>query len=595
MGSVTTQSTQKMQVSELDFDAIKQNLKSYLQSRSEFTDYNFEGSGISVLLDILAYNTHYNAVYLNFVANEMFLDTATNRNNIVSLAKSLGYTPSSIKAARAYVDLAIQYVEGDPETVFVPKHTKFITTLGSSLYTFFTLADVDVVNFAVSNLEIVEGTPMQATYVMDGSDLSQKFMIPTNLADTSADLLSVIVQESFYNTNQQKYTKAESIAAISASSAVYWLQEHEDGKFEIVFGDGVFGKKPANGQVVIIDYVQTHGAVANGAQVFTAPEMTHTTVSMHTAGSISAGGSEAETAESIRFRAPRNFAAQSRIVTAQDAKTKLLEEFSFIQSVNVWGGEDETPPQYGKMFISIKPVTGLYLTSSFKNIVVDKIKTDFGVVSISPEIVNPAYTYIIPTIKIVFDSSLTAKSSVQIKSEVVATAIAYATNNLSLFDSKFRHSVLVGDMSATDQSILSCSVDIRIAQILEAQTTLGNYTLAFNNAFERSETSSVGTITSSGFLLDGSVCYFEDDPSAETLKIMTYSASGVKTYINTASGTVDYASGTVTVNAFKTDEATDVILSVKPLDLDLTPAMNQILVMETEDITATIIDEPSSR
>jgi hypothetical protein len=584
--AVTTQNREKLSVTELDFDSIKTNLKTFLQSKPNFTDYDFDASGLSVLLDLLAYNTHYQAMYLNYAVNELFIDSAVQRNSLISLSKSLGYVPTSMTSASCFVDMAVLGGEN------VDKYTKFITTIDGSVYEFFANDDYLSVGNILTNMELVEGVPLTVSYIVDSSDDQQEFRVPTANCDTN--YLEVIVQEGVHNTNQEVYIRNENITTVSNTSAVFWLQAHENGEYEVKFGDDVFGKKPVDGNIVIINYVYSNGSAGNGARTFSCPSISDSIVTMHTTGEYASGGAEPEGIESIRFRAPRLFESQHRIVTAQDCKIKLLEDFSIIDSIRVWGGEEEDPPQYGKMFIAIKPVSGLFVTSSVKATIINKIKNDYGVVSIDYEVVDPQYTYIQPTARVTYDNKVTAKTSATIASEITDTISTYQTNNLAAFDNKFRLSVLLGEIDGTDPSIRNSLLDLRLAQNLETSTLIENYKIEFNNPLEYDSTATVGNLSSGSFLKNGYTTYFEDRPSTGAIIMYRLNSDNEKVYMNNTAGTIDYNTGEINIASLQPDEAGTIEISVEPVREDLTPAKNQIFVINTEDISVLMINEPSS-
>ena len=431
----------KLQVSDFDFDDIKANLKSFLQDQSEFQDYDFEGSGFAVLLDLLAYNTHYLGFNANMLANEMYLDSADIRKNIVSLAKMLGYTPTSPKSPTATIDILLNNVTGSPATVTMAKGTAFTTTVDGETYQFVTnaahtTAPINGV-YTFSNISIFEGTLVTFKYTADSTDVDQRFVIPSVSADTST--LKVSVQNSASDTTTSTYTLATGITSISATSKVYFLQEMEDGKFEVYFGDDVLGNKLDDGNIVILEYIVSNKDEANGASSFTLSGNIggFSDVSITTVSSAQ-GGSEAQTKESIRFNAPLQYSAQDRAVTTADYETIVQSLYPNAQSVSAWGGEDDETPQYGVVKIAIKAASGSTLTNTTKTDLVTQLKK-YNVASVRPEIVDPEITKILLTSTIKFDAKSTTKTATTLKSDVLTTLTNYNTSTLSPFDGVFRY------------------------------------------------------------------------------------------------------------------------------------------------------------
>ena len=365
----------KLDISELDFDAIKVNLKNFLSKQSEFSDYNFEGSGFAILLDLLAYNTHYLGFNANMLANEMYLDSADIRANIVSLAKMLGYTPTSAKAPVASLDIIVNGPVGT--TLVMDKGTTFTTSVDGTTYNYITneeisTSPVDGV-FKFSNVSVYEGTATQFRYTVDEQDPDQKFIIPSANADTST--LKVKVQTSLQDATSTTFTQVTGLTKLSDESAIYFLNETETGKFQVTFGDGVLGRKLQQGNIVILDYIVSNKSLSNGAKTFT-PAGTIGGFSdiQVTTKSVSQGGSEAETKESIRYNAPLQYTAQDRAVTTSDYEGKVLSIYPNAQSVSAWGGEDDETPVYGVVKIAIKAASGSTLTTQTKKDIVDRLK-----------------------------------------------------------------------------------------------------------------------------------------------------------------------------------------------------------------------------
>ena len=348
----------KLNISELDFTKIKDNLVGFMSNQSDFVGYNFAGSSFDVLLDVLAYNTHYNAYYANMIANEMFLDSATLRNSVVARAKHLGYVPRSARGSKAAVTLEITPT-GDPALISISKNTQFQGDVDGVSYIWCTSNSHSVnVNangiYTVSTVELTQGIPVTFRYTANTGDVDQKFLLPN--ANTDTDSLSVVIQTSDTDTESYSYTLANDITTVNATSKVYFLTENEDGKYEVEFGDGVLGKKLANGNIVILSSLICDADVTNGAKSFSVVSDVggYANVKVLTT-SAADGGQSPEDVEGIKFNAPKNYDAQNRCVTTHDYVNTIKKEYSGAQSVVAWGGEDDDPPVYGKVFIAIKP------------------------------------------------------------------------------------------------------------------------------------------------------------------------------------------------------------------------------------------------
>ena len=591
----------KLSVSELDFDNIKSNLKTFLQNQSEFQDYDFEGSGFAVLLDTLAYNTHYLGFNANMLANEMYLDSADIRKNIVSLAKMLGYTPTSPKSPTASIDILVNNASGS--SITMAKGTTFTTTVDGTTYQFVTNAShtitpsSGVYNF--SSIPIYEGTLVTFKYTVDTSDPDQKFIIPSANADTST--LKVQIQNSVSDTTTATWTKATGFTSLDNTSKVYFLQEGEDGKFEVYFGDGVVGKSLDDGNIVILEYIVSNKADANGASTFTLSgsvgsftDVTITTVSN------AQGGAEAQTKESIRYNAPLQYARQDRAVTTSDYETLVQELYPNAQSVSAWGGEDDETPVYGVVKIAIKAASGSTLTNTTK----ESIKTQlqkYNVASVRPEIVDPETTSIILTSTVKYDEKATTKTSDTLKSNVTTTLTNYNTDTLQKFDGVFRHSKVTGLIDDTDSSILSnvTKLDIRktFTPTLSAST---RYDIYFRNAIYNPHTGhksgTGGVISTSGFKVpnDNNVYDLDDDGSGNIRRY--YFVGSVRTYVNNTQGTVNYATGQITINSLtvasveniRGASSTVIEVTVEPASYDIVPVRDQILEIDTANSIITV-------
>ena len=589
----------KLDITELDFDQIKQNLKVFLQAQPEFSDYNFEGSGFAVLLDLLAYNTHYLGFNANMLANEMYLDSADVRANVVSLAKMLGYTPASAKAPVANIDVVVNDATGT--TLTMNKGTVFTSSVDGTTYNFITNTDtttspIDGV-FKFSSIPVYEGTPVTFRYTVDTQDPDQKYIIPSVNADTTT--LQIKVQKSLNDQTSETYTGVSGLLKLNNESQIYFLSETDTGKFEVKFGDGIIGKKLEHGNIVIMDYIVTNRSEANGAKLFNPAgnigsfsNITVTTVSE------AQGGSAPETKESIRFNAPLQYTAQDRAVTTSDYETKVISIYPNTQSVSAWGGEDDETPVYGVVKIAIKPTSGSTLTTQTKADIVSQLK-EYNVASVTPQIVDPEITSIVLNSTAKYNERATTKDAETIKADIISTLGKYNVSTLQKFDSMFRHSKVIKEIDDTDQSILSNITTLKVRKSFAPTLNSSlKYNIYFRNAIYNPHmghnSSMGGVVTSTGFKVAGSTFeqFLDDDGNGN---IRAYYLSGAtRVYTNSTQGTVDYTTGAITINSLQITEisnirgsaSTVIEVTVQPASNDIVPVRDQILEL---DITNSII------
>ena len=553
----------RLDVTELDFDEIKSNLKTFLQNQDTFSDYNFEGSGLNILLDTLAYNTHYMAFNANMLANEMFLDSASLRGSVVSHAKMLGYEPTSVVSPTAVLNVILNNVTTDTYTM--PVGTKFNATVDGTSYGFVSTsaytASKSGTNVTFNDVLVYEGTYITTRYTVDNTNIDQRFVIPNALVDSKT--IKVVIQNSSTDTTQNTWIKTTDITQLNQNSLSYFIQEIEDGKFEVVFGDDVVSKKLSNGNIVLISYVVTNKDAANGASGFTnaatiqgISDVTVTTVSKAT------GGGERESIDSIKLHAPLDYASQGRCVTANDYKVYAKKLYPSAQTVQVFGGEDGSfdsslgvvsTPEYGRVFISIKSVSGNNLTSSEKSNLIKGLQ-QYNVASITPVIVDPEMTYIILQSVVKFNSNKTDKSKDTIASLVNATIKNHGEDNLKDFNKPLRHSVLVKEIQDTDTSITSNSLNVTLSKWLTPslnQTV--SYKISFNNKLNNPHNDHLketgGIISTTGFKVTGdtsTVYYFDDDGSGNLRRY--YLVGSTRTYVDNTAGVIDYVNGIITIS-----------------------------------------------
>ncbi len=597
--TTSTTETKKLQVTELDFDQIKTNLKQFLKNQSEFADYDFEGSGMAVLLDLLAYNTHYLGFNANMAANEAFLDSAELRSSVVSLSKMLGYTPSSAVSPKAVINLVLTDATGP--SVTMPAGTKFTTTVDNNSYTYVTNSDNTITPtdgvYTFSNIDIYEGTRVTFEYTVDSTNEEQRFVIPNNNVDITT--LGVLVQNSISDTTSFTYAKASSQIGVTATSKVYFIQEIEDGKFEIYFGDGVTGVKPSNGNIVKLTYIVTNKSASNTASTFTLSGTVGGFGGTVTTVSNSSGGTDAENIASIKLNAPLQFSAQDRAVTAADYKTLVKQIYPAASAIQVWGGEDNAVPAYGRVYISIKAKDGTTLTSSDKSSIQTQLE-DYAIASVRPVITDPETTFITLKTTFKYDSNLTVEDATTLASKVQSTISKYSDDNLNNFVGVFRHSELIGLIDDVDTSILSNITTVNMYQTFKPEITSSSsqaYTIAFNNAIYNPHTghqSSTGVVQSTGFQLDSNTDreYFFNDDGSGNIRLY-YLVSGVKTYENNTWGTVNYTTGEIKIASAiisavsNVDGATSTKIRVtaKPSSNDVAPVRGQILSIDISNST----------
>ena len=586
----------KFIVADLDFDAIKSNLKAFLQDQTQFSDYNFEGSGFSVLLDTLAYNTHYLGFNANMLTNEMYLDSADIRKNIVSLAKMLGYTPSSPKAPRASVDITLN--DGTGSAVTMDKGTTFTSVIDNVTYQFITNEDITMtpINgvYKFSNVPLYEGTLVSFRYTVDSNDVDQRYIIPNVNADTTT--LKVSVQTSANDTTLQTYSLASGLKGLNDTSKAYFLKETETGKFEVYFGDGIIGNKLADGNIVILEYIITNKEEANGASVFkTGSSIGGFTDITIVTKSNAESGAEAESKESIRFNAPLQYTAQNRAVTTTDYETLVKSIYPNAQSISAWGGEDDETPIYGVVKIAVKAPGGSSLTNKTKLDIVNKLKP-YNVASVRPEIVDPITTSVLLVVNAKFDKKSTVKTADTLRSEIESAITDYNSNTLTAFDGVFRYSKLTGLVDDVDSSILSNITTVKMRKSFTPTIASSTkYNIYFRNAIYNPHSGHESVLSSTGFKVSGNDNeMFLDDDGMGNVRVY-YLVSGIKTVHNATQGTIDYSTGEIIINSLSIASISDIRgATSKVVEITATPSSNDIVPVRDQileiDIANSIIN-----
>jgi hypothetical protein len=491
----------RLRVTELDFDTIKENLKTFLSQQSEFTDYDFEGSGLNILLDVLAYNTHYQAYYLNMIANESFLDTSILRDSVVSHAKTLGYVPYSRKASRAFINFTVNTSSSLASTVTIPKGYRFLSEqIDGVSYGFVALTETTVEkannDFVFFSLPIHEGQLVSYVFSYDeSSNPKQIFSLPDTNIDTST--LTVTVQPSSTNTEITVYTLATDASNTQSNSEVFYLQEGRAQTYEIYFGNNVIGKKLSDGSILNVNYLLTNGEDANKANNFVATETlvdslgnTQTDFIINPISAAS-GGAERESVDEIKFSAPTQFTTQNRLVTYSDYESYIKKNYPALDSISVWGGEDEIPAIYGTVFVSLKPKQGYFISDAEKQRIIDEIIKPKSIVAVNTIIRDPDFLYLLVNSNVLYNAKKTTLTNVQLKNVIRNAIVSYKQEFLDKFESTFVLSKIQDAIDGVDSNaIIGSEVIVRVQKRFEP--TLGQskpYTLFYNVPLHR------GTIT----------------------------------------------------------------------------------------------------
>ncbi len=593
----------QINVTDLDFDNISDNLKNYLKGQTIFKDYNFEGATLSILIDLLAYASHVGAVNTNIAASELFLDSAQIRKNVVSRAKDLGFVPSSEKASTATATMQLRNVKGAdgiiPEltSMIMPRGTIFTTTYEGTNYEFVTsetyTPSIDNTTFTYNDIELVQGTFAQDQYVFDSQIANSKFV----LSNSRVDKLRMTVTVNSGGTSST-YSLSTDISNITTTSKVYYTQENEEGFIEIYFGDGTLGTKLLDGDIITVDYIIVEDIHADGANRF----QQTTAINGYSDSSIvvsqkATGGAEKESIESIKFKATKFYTSQNRLVTLNDYKAKVQEYYPNADAVAVWGGEDNDPPAYGKVFIALKPNNADYLSDTEKSLVKTNLNK-LNMLTVRPEIVDADIIKILISTTFKYNPNLTTLTAGELATLVKGTINQFDTDELNGFDAIFRHSNLLKTIDASDTSILSNTTNIRLKKKLKGtvSTTPKGYTVSMGNPLYNPHSGhnamSGGIITTTGFKIGGdsvNTYYFDDDGAGNVRRY--YLSGATRVYKDNAAGIVNYATGLVTINAFiltstvNTDTSID--FTVIPSGNDVVAERGNLIDISSDDISVT--------
>ena len=576
-----------VQVANLDFTEIKSSLKEYLRSNSDFTDYDFEGSTLSTLLDVLAYNTYYTAFNANMVVNEAFLESATLRDNVVSLAKQIGYLPKSSVSPTAVLNINADFSTQNniPSIVKMPRGSQYLTRINGTTYSFITAKDYVVGLNSQSiaefqDVEIKEGNYVIETFTFN-SAIPQRFILQNAGIDTST--LKVTVRPTFNSTSVVEYRLADSIIGFDGTSQVFFLQEGEDERYEIIFGDGILGKKLDSNNYIEVSYITTNGSAANAARVFSygavledqvggndyAPTITLTTTT------AASGGESLETVDSIKRNAPKFFNTQNRAVTADDYESIIRRIFPAIADIVCFGGEDASPPEYGKVKIVVKPSYATKLSAYTKNLIATDLKK-YAVVSVTPEIVDPSITYVELNSNINYNKSKTTLNESELKASVINSLTTYrSTSDLEKFNGRFKYSRIVGIIDATDESITSNETEIKLRKdFIPVLNTVTQYEICYQNVVKSG--CSNPSVQSSGFVVAGypsDIVYLADDQKGNVYLYKIDPTTQNRFILNAQQGTIDYGKGEVMLNRLNIIKGTyddgRIELRVSPTNKDI--------------------------
>lgn len=554
-----------LRVAELDFDTIKSNLKTFLSSQSEFTDYDFEGSGLSTLIDLLAYNTHYNAYLANMLMNELFLDSAVKRTSAVSIAKHLGYVPRSVRGARATVTVQVNSPAGSPTSLTLSRYTPFTTTINGTTLTFLNTSPYSIAptgsSYIFNDVEIIEGQNFEYRYTVSSPGPNEKFEIPS--ADVDTTTLRVIVQNSSADTTQTVYSLFSDLSTVESNSNIYYLEENGNGRYQVFFGDGIFGKLLSAGNIVILQYLICSGengnVSGNLSQSFTLNGTVEGNSNLTiTTNNNSTGGANKETISEIKFNAPRQYLTQNRAITAEDYKSIITTNYPLAQSIAVWGGEDNVPPIYGKIIISLKPYDGYVISNTTKEFIRNSILGNRKAMAIQIEFVDPEYFYVNLSVTVKYNSRNTTASPATIRNLVITSINNYFRNNLERFDADFFLSKLSANIDSVNSSIVGTLIQVSLQKRIEP-------TLRINNAFSGTDSLNFynkikpNGVTSTRFSIvsgtENISVVFKDvpdtippNPDGTGTLVLRNILTGQTVVQNV--GTINYATGVVSINSF---------------------------------------------
>lgn len=594
-------SNKKINTTELDFDAIKSNFKEYLRGQDQFRDFDFEGSSMSILLDVLAYNTHYNALYTNLAVNEAFIDSASKRTSVVSKAKELGYTPQSTLGATARVNIVISTSSSNaPEVIELPRLTRFISVVDGVELGFYTteslLASKINGRYTFNNVTLKEGNLYNYRFIYADD---ARFVIPNKNIDLTT--LRVTVQENAQSMTFKTLTRSESIVDLTRDSQVYFIKEIDGELFELEFGDGIIGAQLANGNVISIEYLISKGVLGNNAKVFTYGDSAIVAGQSTTVATLasSTGGTPIEDIESIRWNAPRFYAAQNRCVTEEDYKAIILSKFPDASSVHVWGGETNTPPTFGEVYVSVKPTENRILSDDEKSFIINDVLGPRKLINIKPRIVDPIYIRLNLDVSVYYDPIRTNLMASEIVSNVRDNILFYSNSDIERFERVFKFSKLSRVIDDTDISIVSNTTKLKLIYgITPVLNTSVTYKVDIGNPVYNPGLLG-SSIISAGFFSAGSteVFYISDRPDgiSDIGALYVFAVRNNVRVPITDIGTIDYTNGIITLTGLNISGlvSSDVSLdfTIEPDSNDVVAQRNHIVYVDPTLLTVTPIIE----
>jgi hypothetical protein len=572
------------QVANLDFEDIKVALKDYMRAQTDFTDYDFEGSALSNLIDVLAYNTYYTAFNTNMVVNELFIDSATLRDNVVAIAKQLGYRPKSATSPTAYVSFKVNYTNPTTDTeLLLKKGSGFIATYDNNVYQYVVLDDVtaqvvnDVATF--TDVAVNEGTQLTNTFTVNTALKGQRFILDNQNIDTNTIRVRVYPTGGSFS---EPYLVADNILGVDGNSKVFFLDEIEDERYEILIGDGILGKKLENNARIEVSYLTTSGPESNGVRTFVfsgvlenpqgvSPTAFTTSITSTTA---SAGGEEIESTQKIKYTAPKAYGTQDRAVTAQDYEAIVRQVYPATSDIIIFGGEDQDPPEYGRVFIALKPKDASYLTSLTKNQIIEELKK-YVVASVEPKLIDPSILYVELNSKIYYNRESTDQTPAQIRDKVIGGVQSYLdTSDTEKFNGKFRYSKMVGVIDDADKSINSNLTEVTMRKdFYPSLNSTFYYEVCFQNAFDVNCDDPI--LSSTGFRVTEYPNFdvYVEDRGGKIVLYRLDSVTGEKVVLDSDIGDIDYVKGELKMYALTIIKGSffdnRISLRVKPLSNDI--------------------------
>lgn len=594
-------------VTELDFDRIKENLKNYLSTTSEFSDYNFEGSGMSVLLDLLAYNTHYTAMYANMLAAESFLDSAVLRKSIVSLAKNLGYVPNSMTSASAIVDVTMGVTTGVPSSL--PTGTRFSATKNGINYPFTLVESFPIdktsVPYTAKNVVLRQGLFKSVSFIYDPDSNSTKFEIPNKNIDKSFVRVYVMNSPTDLGNADIAWKENTDYLQLTPTSKVYFINENHKGTYQISFGDGILGATPSKGNYIVVQYFETSGLDGNGignqdisvsSFVFSGIQGNDFDATVTTV-TASSGGGDRDTEEKIRYTATKYYQSQDRAVTASDYESIILREYPDAAAVRIWGGEENDPPQFGKVFVSILPKNSQTLSDVQKKQLVSDILEKKRMVAVTTDLVDPDYTYVMIDCFGTYDSNKSITNEMIVKNAIRTSIVRYSGANLETFGNAFRYSVLSRQIDLSSNSLVSNRITTRLMKKIVPTTGVGNYSLDFGAALSHSADGGESIVKTNTFMHRDSEnvsreCFIEDDGYGNL--VLYTIVGGSKSIVNDSIGSIDYSTGKLNFISFSPSISGNfpyIRVEVIPDQrYDIVPKRNQVLLVDETIADSIVID-----